>query len=50
MYKDSFSITYPKTPCKLSLLAVDQWLDPALNGRKVYRNVLPDFSAVTTDS
>ena len=38
----------PKKPWKLSLVAVDQWGDPALNERKVYRNVLPDFSGVTT--
>jgi hypothetical protein len=50
MYKGSLSTIYPKKPCKLSLLAVDQWGDSALNGRKVYKNVLPDFSGVTTDS
>ena len=50
MYKDSLSTIYPKKPCKLSLLAVDQWGDLALNGRKVYRNVLRDFSVVTTYS
>jgi hypothetical protein len=50
MYKDSLSTIYQKKPYKLSLLAVDQCGDPALNGRKVYKNVLPDFSGVTTDS
>ena len=50
MYKGSLSTIYPKKPGNLSLLAVDQWLDLALNGRKVYKNVLPDFSTVTTDS
>jgi len=50
MYKYSLSTIYPKKPCKLSLFAVDQWRDPALSGRKVYKNVLPDFCSVTTDS
>ena len=50
MYKDSLSTIYPRKPCNLTLLAVDQWGDPSLNGRKVSKNVLPDFSGVTTDS
>jgi hypothetical protein len=49
-YKDSLSTIYPKEPCKLNLLAVYQWGEPALNGRKVYKNVLPDFTSGTTDS
>jgi hypothetical protein len=48
MYKDSLSTIYPEKPFKLSLMAVDHWGDPALNGRKVYKNVMPDFSGVTT--
>jgi len=50
MYKDSLSTIYEKKPYKLSLLAVDQWGDPALNGRKVSKNLLPEFSGVTTDT
>jgi len=50
MYKDSLSTIYPKKQCKLSVIAFDQLGDSALKGRKVYKNVLPDFSGVTTDS
>jgi hypothetical protein len=28
MYKDFLSTTYPLKLCKLSFLAVDQWVDP----------------------
>jgi len=50
MYKDSLSTICTKKMCKLSVIPVDQWGVPALKGRKVYKNVLPDFSGGTTDS
>jgi len=49
MYKDSLSTIYPLKLCKLRLLAVDQWGDPGFKWEGV-KNVLTDFSGVTTDS
>jgi hypothetical protein len=40
----------PIKPCKLSLLAVDRWGDPVFKWEEGVKNVLPDFSSVTTES
>jgi hypothetical protein len=39
-YKDFLLTVSPKEPCKPSSLSIDQWGNPGLNGRNVYKNAL----------